>query len=57
MDQPSIVQQRKNKGKVPVNGNKRFPTPMMAVHPNNRKNLCWGNFSSKNPAEIKFRID
>ena len=57
VDQPSIAQQRKNTGNVPVKGNTRFPAPMMAVHPNSKKYLCWGNFSSKNPAEIIIRID
>ena len=37
VDQPRTAQQRKNTGNEPVKGNKRFPIPMIAVHPKRRK--------------------
>ena len=37
VDQPRTAQQRKNTGKEPVKGSKRFPIPMIAVHPKRRK--------------------
>ena len=54
VDQPRTAQQRKNTGKEPVKGNKRFPIPMIAVHPKRRKKWYSGNFSNSNPAKMRY---